>query len=1045
MACLKLFPKLFASFPDSGLLQAAFEVYRAQQSPPSSHAAKNWKSLGSLVGSLKCEGRDSQLLILKSLLCYAIGQFCDKRSTYIERIMVLNKKVQERLMQLIKEGTASKNEHSYSFSHPDESYLDDLGIDEDNESLLDNEFDDQEKENTAASPFISSSKNNSSFRSPLSTNQSPLATYTNRLSNSFSKDWRRQSFASTSGTPKNDHMKLVALQNEISNLKQSNKNLGNQIQEMQGKEVELMSRMEQKEALHRAELLKTESEALSKATDMQEDYEAKISDLKHSLVKATKTAEETVMAKEQVASLKDEVDVLQHSNARLLPMEEQLQRMKIKLEHLSDVSEILSREEKAHSESVSKCLELEKELAILQPLKRQLKEYKSRAADAEVRFVDYEREISKLKEAGVKFSEINREIKDCSIRQQAESEDLRRRLEAECTDSRDHDLSGVGGGISELNPELKEELLRLRSENLRLKKFAAKREVDSVQKMEEKLEDVGRLSTRFQDQYLSTKNTLDDVTDQLQEGLSREKNLKENLAIAEGKCTQLENVLKTECRTFKEKILEAETTIQSTKRDMTQEFREKCGLIEKEWEAKVAKERTDGEMKYNQLVEEKKLLEIDYEKKISDIQYESESTLQSQREKGSKELDCLKSEHEKKLEEVALKSRTEREELIAKGKQMLKTKEEGHTKILQEEQERRQNEIFDLSEKIEKENEEHRDYSQRLISKLESYREKLKIKKVQVSDISSEYDESQTRCKKLEREKSELEEENDRYRRQLGSRFGSEKGQTDELQKEYSALLKENRLLKKAENDLNTKFTCNPFLLPSNLNGSDNEALPQSFSGVSHSSLTQLREEYEDRINKINDEKRELVMKNSAAMTDVQKVQQRSWDLEVEVKNLQSEKTSLALQLERLERHASSGHVLLYNTQHSPCENNRSPIQTGKRLASKLSPKVLAEKASDAWKRRKSTKLSFQVSPRNDGHDHSPKDSIAPRLDIKSPEFVRSIERFKSTSVDKFKKRLTNRLGRGEICSPPSRTLAMMDFNKSNDFDEVNPDNCNQS
>lgn len=1016
------------------MIQAAVEVYGAQQSPPSSYAAENWKSLGSLVGSLKCEGRDSRLAILKSLLCHAIGQFCDNRSTFIGRIMALSKNVQERLMQLIQEGSVVKIDHSRSFSHPDESYLDDLGIDDDNESLLDNEFEDQEKENIAASPFMSGGKNNSSFRSPFSTNQSPLATYTNRLSNSFSKDWKRQSLASISGTPKADNAKLVALERDIISLKQTNDKLGNQIEEIHGREVELITRMEEKEALHRAELLKTESEALSKAMEMQEHYQGKVSDLEHSLAKAAKAAEEAVVSKEQVASLKDEVDVLQHSNARLLPMEEQLQRMKTKLEHLSDVNEVLTREEKAHSESVSKCLELEKELAMLQPLKRQLEEYKSRAADAEVRFVDYERDISKLKKASENFSQMNKELQDCSIRQQAESDNLRRRLEAECTDSRDDQLSGVGGGISELNPELKEELLRLRSENSRLKKFAAKREEDSVQMMEERLDDAGRLSTRFQDQYLCTKNTLDDVKDQLQQSLEREQSLKDELSVAEDKCADLDNTLKTERLSSGEKLLDAERTLQSTKRDMMEKFRQQSESIEKEYEAKVVKEREDGERKCIRLAREKEQLETDYQKKILDIQYDSESTLQSQLRKWAKQMDSVKNEHKKQLEEVTLKSKTEREELISKGKQVLNTKEEYHKKIRHEQKETYDEEVFHLNEKFENENEKHRVYLQKLISKLESYREKLKIAEVQISEITSEHDESQTKCKRLGREKSELQDENDRYRRQLGSRFGSDKGQIDELQKEYSVLLEENRLLKKAENDMSTKFTCNPFLAPGNLNDNDYDTLPQSFSGVSHSSLAQLREEYEDRINTINDEKRELVMKNSAAMTDVQKVQQRSWDLEVEVKTLQAGNTSLALQLERLERQASSSHFTFVNNHQSPGQENCPPIKTGKRLASKLSPKALATKASDAWKQRKTSKTSSFVSPRNNGSD-SPKNSIAPRIDIKSPEFVRS--------VDRFKAKLTNRLGRGEHTSP-SRTLPMMDFTKSNDIDEGTPE-CRQS
>jgi multidrug resistance efflux pump len=52
----------------------------------------------------------------------------------------------------------------------------------------------------------------------------------------------------------------------------------------------------------------------------------------------------------------------------------------------------------------------------------------------------------------------------------------------------------------------------------------------------------------------------------------------------------------------------------------------------------------------------------------------------------------------------------------------------------------------------------------------------------------------------------------------------------------------------------------------------------------------------------MNDEKK-LMMKNSAAVTDVQKAEQRSWELEKEVERLKQEVTSAQLALQRAELH----------------------------------------------------------------------------------------------------------------------------------------------
>ena len=49
---------------------------------------------------------------------------------------------------------------------------------------------------------------------------------------------------------------------------------------------------------------------------------------------------------------------------------------------------------------------------------------------------------------------------------------------------------------------------------------------------------------------------------------------------------------------------------------------------------------------------------------------------------------------------------------------------------------------------------------------------------------------------------------------------------------------------------------------------SESDGKPYSRGGVSGSTLSALREEYEEQLQAMNDEKRELMMKNSAAITD---------------------------------------------------------------------------------------------------------------------------------------------------------------------------------
>jgi molybdopterin converting factor small subunit len=70
-------------------------------------------------------------------------------------------------------------------------------------------------------------------------------------------------------------------------------------------------------------------------------------------------------------------------------------------------------------------------------------------------------------------------------------------------------------------------------------------------------------------------------------------------------------------------------------------------------------------------------------------------------------------------------------------------------------------------------------------------------------------------------------------------------------------------------------------------------------SPTSGSTISQLRAEYEETIRLLNDEKRELVMKNSATISDLQRMEQRSWHLEDEICRLKEELTSAHLKIQR--------------------------------------------------------------------------------------------------------------------------------------------------
>ena len=230
--------------------------------------------------------------------------------------------------------------------------------------------------------------------------------------------------------------------------------------------------------------------------------------------------------------LRDEIDILKHANEKAIHTEEHLKRLKVKLESLIDVSECLKREEKAHSETVDKCIRLESEIVVLQPLRRQLDDYKGRLVEVEIKLAEYEQDNKILRQTYDHLYHENAVLQRGTHQQKEEELLLRRQLEADHSEQLD-DFPSIGVGLSELNPELKAELTRLRSENEQLKVFASKRDNDNVQQMEEKLEDLNLLSTQWKEKYLSTKLSLDESIDrekefhqQLLDAISREEELK---------------------------------------------------------------------------------------------------------------------------------------------------------------------------------------------------------------------------------------------------------------------------------------------------------------------------------------------------------------------------------------------------------------------------------------------------------------------------------------------------------------------------------------
>lgn len=862
---------------------------------------------------VQCNQRSNEepLFILSSLLCYATSQSLQKISIVEGITTLLDESVQRAIMHVIQSHhthvrTPQKEEEHHQNQqqhiHPEESYLEEIINDEDNESLLGSDEESfHNKENSIGRNVNTSMISNTSFlRSPLrSTGRSPLAKYSSPFGSSikgFDYNNNNNSPFNASTTPPRNYSyssknasakKVIKMEKENSDLVATNKELIRELDAARQTENQLRGQLEELQAKNRATRMKIESEALTRENELRQELMEKNSALEKELKKYKETALEGTLAKEQLSALQDEIDVMRHSQLKLQHLEDQNRKMKEKLEQMGDVSKALESEEKAHSEAVSKCLQLENELALLQPLKRQLEDYKARATDAEVRLVDCEDEIKKLREASQNLNGIHNELQKGSLQHMIEAEELRKRL-LENKESDVHGL-GVGEGLSELNPELKEELLRLRSENTRLKDFASKREHDSVQKLEEQKDDLDRLAKKFKEQFLATKSVLEKVQHQLDTSLEREKLLKAQIVELEQQKSDLEQELQNERVLAQEARLEAEQNLVRALRDLRKQTSEEQERLTKEYEYRLSKSEEESKQHYQELERVASCTESRLKQSLEDLRNEHTASLAALNEERDRKIEELSKCHADQMKTLMDSSEQERTELMERGKKMLKEKSE---KIRQLEENidtlSRASEMKEQELSALKQNQVV--FEEKVANKIVSYKQRLNRSLAEAEENARECDDLQSRLKKLEAEKSNLQQENDRFRRQLGGRFGADTGAYEELKREFNVLLEENRSLKryKASSNEIDVFSVEGSSHPHNTRGS-----------VSASSLSQLRAEYEDKIEELNDEKRELVLKNTALVTEEARIQKRAFELEVEVQKLRQDKISLELQIER--------------------------------------------------------------------------------------------------------------------------------------------------
>jgi chromosome segregation ATPase len=342
--------------------------------------------------------------------------------TYVNRILNLDGDVQLSLQKIIEGGPARQDQHY-------RKYLSVEG------TMMDNEQDEI-------------TENNSEIEIKYSTSSGYCRSPDENLESTGYTPARKKRNQNTSSPLDSPYMAGSSYsEREIEELRANSEVMKREVELSNQRESEMRTTLEEVEGKHRAASLKQETEFMNLKNELEDKYEDELSALKREVTSLQEFKQEAGEAREEISTLRDELDVNQHSSEKLAFVEDQLRKCKEKLEEMNDTKEALVREEEAHSALISKCLQLENELTALNPLKRQLEEYKTRAVDAEVKVTEYEEDIRTLKSRQETLVGMNEDLHLGAKLHQEVNQEMTKRLVEEANLNHVETLSAVGEGM----------------------------------------------------------------------------------------------------------------------------------------------------------------------------------------------------------------------------------------------------------------------------------------------------------------------------------------------------------------------------------------------------------------------------------------------------------------------------------------------------------------------------------------------------------------------------------------------------------------------
>lgn len=283
---------------------------------------------------------------------------------------------------------------------------------------------------------------------------------------------------------------------------------------------------------HQMEQLKEENFTLETTRD---EYRIKYEQMEREVLLLNERIEQLQSLAEESQMLKDEMDVLRHSQEKVIKYESTIELYKKKLEELSDMRKQMKALEEKNVTYMNETMNLQEDLKKANSLKTQVDTYKKQVHQLQIQVSDLQRradkaefEARKSKEKLTNLDGENERLRQERMKLKEENEELQlaqvagspmRQLTPGTSPNDEFDIG------SSLSPEVKERILRLEHENKKLKEQKQGEQEEQNQLLQSLLNDANERKDQLEKEnrelnqkLMEVESELDDVRNQKSAG-----------------------------------------------------------------------------------------------------------------------------------------------------------------------------------------------------------------------------------------------------------------------------------------------------------------------------------------------------------------------------------------------------------------------------------------------------------------------------------------------------------------------------------------------